>query len=276
MKANKYPTYRQILILSAIAVFGSLVSTTTQAATIAGGALTINLDRDSLIAGTKLDNTPAPSIYVEEFWDASAASKTFDQLREDNTPVDLTDYATNEISAIDLQYAVNGPVALPDPGGRENRNTTFDFDPNNLLGSASGAIGLNGVIRFRVDVSPPTNRVLLGDMTLEYYPELEGATPGRSGWLLVNHIGFDADAFELFDVSTNLTGNSLTLNGNLGFGWGFDHLGAHLARSNDTRIGTFSFQTAVVPLPAAAWLFLSGVLGIGVTGYRKQSARRKI
>ncbi len=127
-----------------------------------------------------------------------------------------------------------------------------------------------------MDVSPPTNRVLLGDMTLEYHPELEGATLGRSGWLLVNHIGFDADAFELFDVSTNLTNDSLTLNGNLGFGWGFDHLGAGIARSNDTRIGTFSFQTAVVPLPAAAWLFLSGVLGIGVAGYRKQSAKCEI
>ncbi len=82
MKANKYPTYRLILTLSAFAFIGALVSTTTQAATIAGGALTINLDRDALIAGTILDNTPAPSIYVEEFWDASAASKTFGQLRD--------------------------------------------------------------------------------------------------------------------------------------------------------------------------------------------------
>ncbi len=270
MKINKTPTVRRIFTISAFAVIGALVFTNTQAATVTGGALTVNLDRDALIAGTILDNTPAPSIYVEEFWDATAASKTFVQLRDDNTPLNITDYAANEISAIGLQYAVNGESIVPNPAGRQNRATKFSFDPNNLFGTATGSIGLGGVIRFRVDVSSPTNRILLGDMTLEYDSALEGATQGRSGWLLINHIGFDADAFELFDVSTNLIGDSLTLNGNLGFGWGFDHLGATAARLSDTRIGTFSFQTTVVPLPAAVWMFLTGAIGLAVAGYRKR------
>lgn len=268
--------------MSVIAIIGLLASTYVRAATVSGGSLILNLDRDALIAGTVLDKYPdnptesfqiccRPSIYVEEFWDASAASKTFFELRADNTP-DLYDLVSDEISAIGLEYTVNGPVIPLYPAGRENRSTTFEFNSNDLLGTASGVIGLGGVIRFRVDVTPPSNRILLGDMTLEYHPELEGASFGRSGWLLVNHIGFDADAFELFDVSTSLVGDSLTINGNLGFGWGFDHLGSGVARSNDTRIGTFSFQTTVVPLPAAAWLFLSGLMVVGVTGKRKQSS----
>lgn len=249
---------------TAIAGVLLLLSSSVQAATISGGSLTLNLDRDALIAGTLLDNTPAPSIYVEEFWDASAASKTFLELRDGNTPTNLADYASNEISAVGLQYSVNNSVIPANPAGRQNRATTFSFDPNNLLGTASGAIGVNGVVRFRVDVNPPNNRIMLGDMTLEYHPELENATPGsgRSGWLLVNHIGFDADAFELFDVVTQLNGTLLSINGKLGFGWGFDHLGATDARLNATRIGNFSFQTTVVPVPGAVWLFASGVIGM--------------
>jgi hypothetical protein len=280
MKTNKYPIVQRVLAISAFAIFGALVSTHTQAATITGGALTLNLNRDALIAGAILDNYPdtptasfpiccRPSLYVEEFFDASAASKTFVQLRDYNTP-NLYDLESDEISAVGLQYAVNGTSIPANPGGRQNRNTTFVFDPNDLFGTAAGSIGLGGVIRFRVDVSPPTNRVLLGDMTLEYDSALEGATPGRSGWLITNHIGFDAGAFELFDVSTNLTGNSLTLNGNLGFGDGFDHLGTTAARLNDTRIGTFSFQTTVVPVPAAVWLFGSGLAGLFVSNRSKK------
>lgn len=265
---------QRLLAFGAVAVLSAVLATPVQAATVSGGTLTLNLDRDKLIAGTLLDNTPAPSIYLEEFWDASAASKTFPEIRDGNTPADLTDYAANEISASGLQFPVSGAVIPSNPLGRQNRATNFSFDPNNLSGTASGAIGLNGVMRFRVDVSPPTNRVLLGDMTLEYHPGLQNAATGQSAWLLVNHIGFDADAFELFDVTTNLTGNSLTLNGNLGFGWGFDHVGSGAARAAHTRIGTFSFQTAVVPIPAAVWLFISGLAGlVGTQRLRREGAR---
>ncbi|MCK9608612.1 MAG: VPLPA-CTERM sorting domain-containing protein [Methylomonas sp.] len=257
-------------ISNLILLAGALVCTNAQAATISGGSLVLNIDRDALAAGVTLDNTAAPSIYVEEFFDAAAADRTQTQLLNDNTPVDWSDYAANEISATGLQFAVNGFNIAVNPAGRQNKPTTLDFDPNDLFGTATGSIGLGGAIRFRVDVDRPNNRILMGDMTLEYHPELEAATPGRSGWLLVNHIGFDADAFELFDVTTNLIGQSLTLTGNLGYGWGLDHLGATDARLSDTRIGSFSFQTTVVPVPAAVWLFASGLAGLCATGRFKR------
>lgn len=265
------------LALSAIAVLGALAFTPIQAATVSGGALTLNLNRDVMIAGTLLDNFPdaptptfqvccRPSIYLEEFFDAAAAgSRTFQQVREDNTP-DLFDLVSDEVPAVGLQFAVNGSTVVNAPA-RFNQPTTFGFDPNNLFGTASGNIGVGGVMRYRVDVAPPNNRIMVGDMALQYHPELEGATPGRSGWLLVNYIGFEADAFELFDVTTQLSGNLLTLTGNVGFGWGFDHLGATGARLADTRIGTFSFQTTVVPVPAAVWLLASGLAGVFGRGH---------
>lgn len=247
-----------------------------QAATLSAGVLTLNLDRDRLIAGVVLDsypNTPlhVPSIYLEEFFDASAANQSFVEIRDSLTPTDLFDVAANEISASNLQFSVNGAAISANPLGRKNQVTDFTFNPVDLLGSANGNIGLNGVLRFRIDVKPPSNRIMLGDMSLAYDPELEGATPGRSGWVITNHIGFDAGAFELFNVTTSLNGNVLNLNGDLGFGNGFDHLGADAARANSTLIGDFSFQATVVPVPAAVWLFLSGVFNLVWLG-RKRSA----
>lgn len=260
---NRFTNIQLKFAVSVLTIF----SISAQAATVSSGTLTINLNRDALIAGTILDNypeTPAqvPSIYLEEFYDASAASKTSIELRESNTPSDPFDVAANEISAKNLQFSVNGSTISANPLGRRNQATNFEFNSADLFGSATGSIGLNGVLRFRVDVMPPSNRILLGDMSMEYKPALEGATPGRSGWVITNHIGFDAGGFELFDVSTNLIGNGLTVNGNLGFGSGFDHLGAKAARLADTRIGTFSFQTTVVPVPGAVWLFASGLGGV--------------
>lgn len=271
MKIIPYSSLKQSVLIGSLAVFGLLISPQMHAATVSGGALIINLNRDALIAGSTLDTYPdqptaefpiccRPSVYLEEFFDANSARfKTFDQIREDNTP-DLYDLVSDEISATGLNFAVNGSSVTPVPPGRENRATDFNFNPNDIFGTATGSIGLGGVMRFRVDVDPPSNRIMLGDLTMEYLPEFEGATPGRSGWVITNHIGFDAGGFELFDVTTQIIGNSLMINGNLGFGEGFDHLSAYDARLNDTRIGTFSFQTnfTPVPLPSAIWLFGAG------------------
>jgi len=135
MKADNYPIFRQIFTLGAFAVMVALVSTNTQAATVAGGTLTLNLDRNAVIAGVIKDNYPdtptanfpiccRPSLYVEEFFDASAASKAFFELRDYNTP-NLYDLESDEISAVGLQYSVNGSIIALNPSGRENRATTY-------------------------------------------------------------------------------------------------------------------------------------------------------
>lgn len=259
-------------VFNAIAMLGSLLLSNAHAATVSGGSLTLNINRDAFAAGIDLDNGPAPSIYVEEFFDASAASKTFTELKGYNAPLDPLDYAANEISAVGLKFSVNGANIAPNPEGRFNSATTFSFDPNNLLGTATGSIGLAGAIRYRVDVNRAQNRVIMGDLTLEYNPAEAQKTAGSSNWVIYNHIGFAAVAYELFGVTTHLNGNLLTIDGDLGYGWGFDHLGADSARLNEAHIGTFSFQTTVVPLPAAAWMFLTGMLGLGLAGRRQQLA----
>ncbi|MGY6276441.1 VPLPA-CTERM sorting domain-containing protein [Methylomonas sp. MgM2] len=251
-----------------------------KAATVAGGDFVMNIDRDALIANIHVDNYPdeptpdfsiccRPSLYVEEFWDASALSKNFAELRDENTP-DLYDNIPDEIPATNLQFAVNGATIAPNPIGRQNRSTTLTFDPSDLTGSVAGRVGLAGVIRFRIDVDPPTNRVLAGDYTLEYHPEMEDQALGRSGWLLMNQIGFPIVGFTLFDVNTELTADNFALTGVLGLGEGFDHLQG----VRDARVGTFSFETAVVPIPAAVWLFVSGLTSLGLAAHRSKETRR--
>lgn len=263
----------------AISLFALINTTCANAATVSGGSLILNIDKDALSAGVVLDNYPdtptdtfpiccRPSIYIEEFYDASAASKTFAQLRDENTP-DLYDGVSDAISGLGLEFKVNGATIAPNPTGRQNRSTTFSFDPGNLAASASGRIGLGGAIRFRVDVTPPNNRVILGDMTLIYDPANENLSPGQSSWTLMNYIGFPAGAFNLFDVTTLVTADTLTLSGVLGLGGGFDHLGG----IGDTRVGTFTFQTAIVPIPAAIWLFGSGLAGMAFSAVRKRNSQ---
>lgn len=260
----------------ALVIAGSIGN--VQAATVSGGSLSLTLIPSKLIAGVTLDNYPdtptetfpiccRPSIYLEEFYDASASGKTFNQLREDNTP-DLFDNVADAIPSADLSFTVNGSQVAANPTGRHNQATTFTFDPANLTGTAIGKIGLAGALRFRVDVAPPTNRVLAGDMSLEYDPRLVDGATGRSGWVLMNHLGFRASAFDLFDVTSQLQHGSLVLSGELGLGTGFVHAGGVL----DSRVGTFSFQTSVVPVPAAVWLFASGLLGMGVNAGRRSLA----
>lgn len=274
MKKYHYPVIHGMLV--GVAVYGAFAFGNAEAATVSGGAMTLNLDRDALIAGVIQDNYPdaptetfsiccRPSLYLEEYFDASAASKTSSQLRDENTP-DLYDSVSDEISALGRQFQVNASSMPVNPLGRQNKATTFSFDPANLSGTATGQIGLGGVMRFRVDVDPPNNRVLFGDLDLEYIPALANAVTGQSAWILMNNIGFRIGGFDLFDVSTQLSGNTLSLSGILGLGNGFDHLGG----IRDTRVGTFSFQTTVVPLPAAFWLFASGIAGLGFSTYRKR------
>jgi hypothetical protein len=259
--------------LSLCIIVSFLINQTADAATLSSGVLTLNLDREALKAGLDLDNYPdtpiqVPSIYLEEFFDASAANKPYTEIRDSLTPIDPYDVAANEIPATNLKFKVNGASIPPNPFFRRNQATDFSFETSDVLGTATGNIGLNGVLRFRVDVTPPFNRVLLGDMSLAYNRVLDGVSPGRSGWTLTNHIGFDAGAFELFNVTTTLNGNILNLNGDLGFGNGFDHLGARDARLAQSIIGNFSFQATVVPVPAAVWLFLTGVLNMLWLGRR--------
>lgn len=280
-------SWRQVS-MAGVAALGLLLSSNTQAATISGGAFTLNIDRDALIAASGLDtypDNPTPefqvccrsSMYLEEFYSGAAADvMTFNEMVNVNTP-DLYDMVSDEIPATNLAFAVVDGVAPPSPSQRSLHGTDFAFDPSDVQGTATGAIGLNGMMRFRVDVTPPGNRVLIGDFTLSYDPSAENYDalydidrPGKSGWTLTNYAGWQDIAFDLLDVTTSIDGDQLSINGNIGIGSGLVHLSAYDSFMDMDRIGSFSFQTTVVPVPGAVWLFLSGVAGVFMNGRRRK------
>lgn len=233
------------------------------ASSITGGAMTLNIDADALAAAFTHDFDPnRPSFYLEEYFDsAQAASRTDAQLLNDHLVP-----GAGQISGIGRQFAVNGVSTTG-----ANIANSFTFDRNDLTGTASNAIGLGGALRYRIDKNfvisdtgeETGNRAINAYLSLEYSADrVEG---NHSGWVIFNNYSFRADVFDLDNVSTTLTGNSLILSGDLALASGFNHLGGE----EGAIVGDFNFQTTVVPVPAAVWLFASSLAGLFVGRIRK-------
>lgn len=249
--------------LTFLAVCSAFLPGTATAATVSGGAFIMNLDRNALAAAVSLDTTEAPSIYLEEFFDAQASAvRNNAQILEDHLVPGV-----GEIPATGLEFAVNG-ATVDVPVDRRTKPTTLTFDPDDFAGSVTGAIGLGGVSRFRIDTGDDHNRIVSGDYTLEFNAANIDPDTGQSGWTLYNHYSFRSESFNLFNVVMGLDANALTLSGELGIGPGWEHFGGTVG----AIVGDFSFQTTVVPVPAAVWLFLSGITGFGLLG-RSRSNR---
>jgi len=229
------------------------------ASSVSGGGMTLNIDSEQLAAAFTWDVDPdRPSFYVEEYFDATqAVSRTSAELLTDHIVA-----GTGEISGIGRQFTVNSSITTG-----LNKANDFSFAANDLTGTAAGAIGLGGAMRFRLNksfsIDPVTgeeqgNRAITAYYTLEYDVIRADAESGRSGWAIFNHHSFRAGIFDLSNISTTLTDDSLTLSGDLVLAEGFDHMGGEFG----SIIGDFSFQTTVVPVPAALWFFASGLLGL--------------
>jgi len=240
------------------------VSSPLFASGISGGAMTINFDNRALANAFTHNTDPnRPAFYLEEYFSSSAYQNLSDaQL--------LTTHfvpGTQEISAIGRQLMVNGPTV----SGR-NKATDFSFDNSDIVGTATGVVGLGGAFRFRIDVpfnlnngEEEGNRTIIGDFTLEY--DSAGEVNGHSGWTLFNHVGWRADVFDLDNVVINLSSNNLLLTGSLALGEGVSHLGGNTG----AIVGDFSFQTSVVPVPAAVWFFITGLGGLLLSRHSKRA-----
>ncbi len=243
--------YARLLIVS-LTVF---VPAFSHAASVTSGTFTMNLDRDALAQMVLNPSGTPATLYLEEFWDASAsASLTATQI---NTPgaADLVP-GTGEIPATNLVYGVTG-ATVTNPAGRAIQATNFTYDSSNLTGTASGQIGLGGVTRFMGNFP---GIFVTGDFALKYDATRVGNAAGGSGWYLLNNYGFPIPAWDLTNVTATSNPLSLFLSGTLK--WSPEVASAFFTTSDiGTPMGTFTFA-APVPLPAAAWLFGSGVAGV--------------
>lgn len=263
------------------AVLAALAAPAVSAATVSvnGGLMTMNLDRSvfgSLNYGTASPGlfdpsdypTYDPGLYLEEFFDQATAATVPGSQRGSYQVV--PGYA--EIPSTGLQYAVNGSTVTNLPGNN-TKPTNFTFDTSDPSGTASGAVGFGGLMRFRGSWAAPnysSSYFSWGEFTLEYHPE--SAVDGASGWTLWNHVSFPAHSFDLLNVATTVgSDHSLTLSGDLRFSPGTAS-SFFSPDDADKVLGDVSIHLTAVPLPAAFWLFASALAGVGAIGRRRQTA----
>ncbi len=92
-------------------------------------------------------------------------------------------------------------------------------------------------------------------------------TPGAAGdyWLVVEPNGIP-EGLDLPSETSASTGTVPAL--------GFAYKGTSARSWTATGTYTFGAEISAVPLPAAAWLMLSGLVGLGAIGHRRQWPRR--
>ncbi len=251
---------RASIIFSTVLLFSPSL---TPAATVTSGALTMNLDRDALATLVLNPSGTPPTLFLEEFF--TSPSLTGAQIN-DVVNTNLVP-GNGEIPATGLVYNVTGST-VTNPAGRAIQATNFTYDPSNLTGTATGQIGLGGVLRFMGNFG---GIFATGDYALKYDATRVGNAAGGSGWYLLNNYGFPVPGWDLTDVTASSDPFSLSLSGTLK--WSPEVTNAFFHSSDIGKsMGTFTFVSPV-PLPAAAWLFGSGVIGLAGLARRRMTPR---
>jgi hypothetical protein len=244
-----------------ISVVLLLSPSVTPAATVTSGTFTMNLDRDALAQLVLNPTGTPPTIFLEEFF--TSPSLTGAQIN-DAVNTNLVP-GNGEIPATGLVYDVTGST-VSNPAGRAIQATNFTYDATNLTGTASGQIGLGGVMRFMGNFP---GVFVTGDYALKYDATRVGNLAGGSGWYLLNNYGFPVPGWDLTDVTATSDPLSLYLSGTLK--WSPEVTFAFFDSGDIGKsMGTFTFASpAPVPLPAAAYLFGSGVIALAGLARRR-------
>jgi hypothetical protein len=263
-------------LFAVIIVAGMLASRVGAADTLhatSGGTFAFNLDRDALapyVFGSALGNN---GYYLANFWDTSAS----DYANPSNSAsYFIGNVGNTEIPAVNLVLDVTATGSDPtgQASGRHVVATTvgFGIDSNTLEGMAGEKLGMTGIQGFYAPNYP--GRVVNGDFSLQY--DATRQTSGRSGWFLANNISFTMAVYDLANLNLTVSdANNWQLSGDL---WMAPEnadmlLGPQLADVGSFQLGVGSYTVSAVPIPAAAWLFASGILGlVGVVRRRAMGA----
>ena len=266
---KKLKTPSMLALVGMLTVGSSVTASGAFATTLntpASGTFTMNLDRTAL--------QPYFGYFLSSFWDGTASTI--------NNPAHTGGYfssntATSEISAVKRVFDLTaiGSDPLNQPGQRFVKATSADFsiDSETLVGIADKQIGMTGVQGFYAPGWPPSGGgVVNGDFSITYDANRLGA--GQTGWYLSNNIYFSMAVYDLSNLNLSFTdANNWQLNGDLLMS---PENGGMLQGTSLNDVGDFCLgvgshagcgQVSAVPVPAAIWLFGSGIAGlIGVTG----------
>lgn len=251
----KYLTINKLASASflALTLTTGLLTPSVASAITANGYAELTLNQAAMATFHGLANRASADVngsrymYLGQFHD-----QTFDYSNINFDPLPLSQLATQA-----------QPFILPVNNGSlpaGNVLTTYDS-----VTAPSGSIGLGGALRMRSDLTSPTGSVIWGELSLNQ---------SASGvWTLNDNLN-GASIFELKPSSVVLgsANGALSLSGDLIFGatsgWG-NFLQLTSTELANTVVGQIKLVPSAVPVPAAAWLFGSAL--IGLTGYKRRT-----
>jgi hypothetical protein len=276
-KFTKYLRSGSFCLFSGIALTATTANATLLTAS-QGGTFTMNMDRNALAlaVGGSQDN---PGDFLVHYYDTAESEYT--------TRTDSSFYYNNslrsEVSALNLLHDIT-PISSSNPSGqapgRHVKSTTPDFAVNSDTLTATGSLGMTGIELYK---GLYNGALIYGDYSLTYNPAYRqavyddfGLSNYPSGWYLQNNVSFSAVVYELANLSVIFSdANHWKISGDLLISPenAFLIQSAVQVDAGDFCLGFGAYagcgQVSAVPLPAAAWLFASGLIGLGVNACRR-------
>jgi len=234
---------KHLITAGALALTGLLAPATASAGLVTGNAV-FTIDNNAVTASIPEPNTNYSFV---KHWGASDNAIAINGSGGVAIP-------TTGSTAISFGVNTNGTDIVHAATDRVERATTMDASDTSV-----GQIGFSGALQ------------LSGD-TGSLFPKDFYMVKASGTWnIQAPYTGFgDTRLFTLANVSESVNGSGeLLLSGDLYWATGgFDWAMVTSADAN-TKIGTFSLTPSAVPVPAAVWLFGSGLLGL-VASRRKK------
>lgn len=178
--------------------------------------------------------------------------------------VALTQVDDTEVTDHRLTFSLFGSTIPASQSSGEGRNpVATDFSYAGSLDGVSGSIGLQG--GFGTDLIGRDPLVFVyGDFGLVR----DGST---NRWAVTQGFGFSGPLFDIENLAETTTANGFTVSGMLVLDGGTSanfYAGGPNFDSSGLVMGEISFTVTAVPVPAAAWLFGAGLLGLLAAGRR--------
>lgn len=280
MKALNNKPYK--LATAGVMVFGALTGLLAPAGAGASvlsaasgvGTFTINFDREAF-AVLQGGNSAAPGLYNAHFYNTAESDYSLYSMN-----ALLSGGGMNEEPSTALVHDITATGTNPtgQAASRHVQATTADFTFNSDDYSGTGALGMTGVQKYGIGAGMFAGyRMVYGDYSLIYAAAQRGTGANLSGWNLQNHIGGNADAYDIAHLSVSfidtnnwkLTGDLLMsayTAGMLGGVTGADVGNFCLGVGSEAGCGA---AVSAVPVPGAVWLFGSGLAGLLAAGRRK-------
>jgi len=225
--------------------------------TVTGGQATFNYHESAF----------TPGVYQAlAFFDKSSNDLTYSQLVSVNIDADAgtqTWDLPGDVRAWTGLVSEFNESTVTSPTQRYLQATNFTYDPTDIVGTASGQIGLGGVARLEINYAVSSGSLFFGDLGLFY-------STTDSQWQLKSIIaGFESfpvtHFFRIENSTTTPTANGFTVTGDL---YMTEELGGMVPSFYNVRmdggqyvsVGNISVNVIAVPEPSTWALLGSGTL----------------